>query len=50
MFLFEFLAELLFELLLEPFEIVFESGYALLQGRAQDRDRLNILDLHSPAE
>ena len=50
MFLFEFLAELLFELLLEPFEIVFESGYALLQGRARDGDRLIILDLHSPAE
>ncbi len=43
-------AELFLELLLKPFEIVFESGYALLKGSPRERDRLIILDLHSPAE
>jgi hypothetical protein len=43
-------AELFVELLLKPFEILFEEGYSLLKRRVRDGDRLTILDLHSPAE
>jgi hypothetical protein len=43
-------AELFVKLLLQPFELVFQESYSFLKGRAQDGNRLNILDLHSPAE
>ena len=43
-------AELFVELLLQPFELVFQETYSLLKWRARDGNRLNILDLHSPAE
>lgn len=43
-------AELFLELLLQPFEIFFESIYSLLKWRVRYGDRLTIIDLHSPAE
>jgi len=43
-------AELFFELLLQPFELFFEEGYASLKGTVRGDLGLTILDLHSPPE